>query len=158
MKKSQTLGFFIIYVLIIYKCDQFNSMNSSKDKNKGKSKFVATRADDKHTFAYRYNAHGSSGIVMFWRVSPPPNDADSQVYLRRRTVGAGPDAISTGPPRCFALDAHQVLSSSSLVWLCFRLKKYILLHFLSLEYYIIFIKNISWSQFPVFFFHFRVSN
>ena len=28
---------------------------------------------------------------------------------------AGPDAISTGPPRCFALDAHQLLSSSSQV-------------------------------------------
>ena len=46
---------------------------------------------------------------------PPPNNANSQVYPRRRTTGAGPDAISTGPPRCFALDAHQVLSSSSQV-------------------------------------------
>ena len=46
---------------------------------------------------------------------PPPNDADSQVYPRRKTAGAGPDAISTGPPRCFAPDAHQVLSSSSQV-------------------------------------------
>ena len=46
---------------------------------------------------------------------PPPKDADSQVYPRRRTAGAGPDAISTGPPRCFALDAHRVLSSSSQV-------------------------------------------
>ena len=47
---------------------------------------------------------------------PPPNDADSKVYPRRRTAGAGPDANSTGSPRCFALDAHQVLSSSSQVW------------------------------------------
>ena len=37
---------------------------------------------------------------------PPLNDADSQVRPRRRTAGAGPDAISTGPPRCFAFDAH----------------------------------------------------
>ena len=46
---------------------------------------------------------------------PPPNDADSQVHPRRRTAGAGPDAISTGPPRCFAPDAHRALSSSSQV-------------------------------------------
>ena len=44
---------------------------------------------------------------------PPQNDADSKVHPRRRTAGAGPDAISTGPSRCFAPDAHRALSSSS---------------------------------------------
>ena len=46
---------------------------------------------------------------------PPPDDADSQVRPRRRTAGAGHDAIPTGPPRCYALDAHQAPSSSSQV-------------------------------------------
>ena len=34
-------------------------------KNEGKIKFVARRADDKHTFAYWCSAHGGSGVVMF---------------------------------------------------------------------------------------------
>ena len=45
---------------------------------------------------------------------PPPNNADSQVRPRRRTAGAGPDAISTGPRCCPALHAHRAHSSSSL--------------------------------------------
>ena len=48
--------------------------------------------------------------------NPPPNDLDSRVRPRRRTAGAGPDAISTGPPRFYALDAHRALSSPSQVW------------------------------------------
>ena len=31
------------------------------------------------------------------------------------TGGVGPDAISTGPPRCFSPDAHRALSPSSQV-------------------------------------------
>ena len=46
---------------------------------------------------------------------PPPNDAHSRIRPRRRVTGEGPDAISTGPPRCFALHAHRALSSSSQV-------------------------------------------
>ena len=38
---------------------------------------------------------------------PPPNDADSRIHPRRRTAGAGPDAISTGPPCFFDLSAHR---------------------------------------------------
>ena len=45
----------------------------------------------------------------------PPNDADSQVYPRRGTAGAGPDAIPTGSPRCSSPDAHRAPSSSSQV-------------------------------------------
>ena len=44
---------------------------------------------------------------------PPPNDTDSQVRPRRRTAGAGPNAISTGPRCCCALHAHRTPSSSS---------------------------------------------
>ena len=44
---------------------------------------------------------------------PPPNDADSQVHPRRRSTGAGPDAISTGPRCCRALHAHRAPSCSS---------------------------------------------
>ena len=40
---------------------------------------------------------------------PPPNDADSQVHVGRRIAGTGSDAIFTGPPHCFALDAHRAL-------------------------------------------------
>ena len=47
---------------------------------------------------------------------PALNDADSQVRPRHRTAGASPDAISTGPPGCYALDAHRALSSSSQMW------------------------------------------
>ena len=46
---------------------------------------------------------------------PPPADADSQVRPGRGTAGGGPDAISNGPPSCYALDAHQAPSSSSQV-------------------------------------------
>ena len=45
--------------------------------------------------------------------NPPPVDADSQVRPRRRTVGAGSDAIYTGPHCCRALQAHRAPSSSS---------------------------------------------
>ena len=44
---------------------------------------------------------------------PPPKNADGQVRPRRRTAGAGPDAISTGPRCCRALHAHRAPSSSS---------------------------------------------
>ena len=47
--------------------------------------------------------------------NPLPNDADSRIRPSRRTAGAGPDAIFTGPPRCFAPDAHRALLSSSKV-------------------------------------------
>ena len=44
---------------------------------------------------------------------PPLIDADSQVRPRRRTAGAGPDAISTGPRCCRALHTHRAPLSSS---------------------------------------------
>ena len=44
---------------------------------------------------------------------PPTVVADSKVRPRRRTAGAGPDAISTGPRCCRALCAHRFPSSSS---------------------------------------------
>ena len=43
----------------------------------------------------------------------PPIDVDSQARPKRRTAGAGPDAISTGPRCCRALHAHRAPSSSS---------------------------------------------
>ena len=43
----------------------------------------------------------------------PLGKPTSQVRPGRRTAGAGPNAISTGPPHCFAPDAHRALSSSS---------------------------------------------
>ena len=46
----------------------------------------------------------------------PPVDADSQVHPGRRTAGASPDAISTGPRCCRALHAHRAPSSSSPGW------------------------------------------
>ena len=52
----------------------------------------------------------------YYKKYPPPNDADSRSRPRCKTAGAGPDAISTGEPRCFDLDAHRALSSSSQVW------------------------------------------
>ena len=47
------------------------------------------------------------------KASHPLNDADSHVRPRRKTAGAGPDAISTGPSCCRALHAHRASSSSS---------------------------------------------
>ena len=44
---------------------------------------------------------------------PSPNDVNSQVRPRRRTAGASPDAISTGPRCRRALHAHRAPSSSS---------------------------------------------
>ena len=61
----------------------------------------------------RLTSRASQGRI---KRNPPPNDANSQVRPRRRTAGAGPDAISTGPARYYALDAHRALSSSSQVW------------------------------------------
>ena len=46
---------------------------------------------------------------------PCPNRGGSSVRQGLATKGAGPDAISTGPPCCFAPDAHPALLSSSLV-------------------------------------------
>ena len=47
---------------------------------------------------------------------PSPNRRRSPVRPGHASKVVGPGAISTGPLRCFAPDAHRALSSSSLVW------------------------------------------